>query len=168
MRRRTLLTVGAAAGVILVVAGGSAIWLHPARRDARFTEAGRSIFAALAPAILSTLWPSDAREQAHATEAFLQRLEGTVDGLTPPLQAEVDELLSMLGSPAGRLILTGLRNPWAEASPAEVVAALQGLQVSPWRLRQQIFHALRDLTNAAYFASPATWSVIGYPGPRAI
>ena len=35
-------------------------------------------------------------------------------------------------------------------------------------LRQQAYHALRDLTNAAYFADPQTWPLMGYPGPRAV
>jgi hypothetical protein len=35
-------------------------------------------------------------------------------------------------------------------------------------LRQQVFHALRDLTNAAYFADASTWAAIGYPGQQAV
>ena len=35
-------------------------------------------------------------------------------------------------------------------------------------LPQQAYHALRDLTNAAYFADAASWSQLGYPGPRAV
>ena len=33
---------------------------------------------------------------------------------------------------------------------------------------QQAYQALRDLTNAAWFADPEAWSAIGYPGPQAV
>jgi hypothetical protein len=45
---------------------------------------------------------------------------------------------------------------------------LQGLRTSSLSLRQQVYHALRDLTNAAWFADAAAWSAIGYPGQRAV
>ena len=35
-------------------------------------------------------------------------------------------------------------------------------------LRQQAYHALRDLTNAAHYADPQIWALMGYPGPRAV
>ena len=53
-------------------------------------------------------------------------------------------------------------------SGAQVQVMLQRLRVSGLPLRQQTFHALRDVTNAAYFADAATWSVMGYPGPRSV
>lgn len=42
---------------------------------------------------------------------------------------------------------------------------MQGLQLSTLSLRQQVFQALRDLSNAAYFAGPESWTAVGYPGP---
>jgi hypothetical protein len=35
-------------------------------------------------------------------------------------------------------------------------------------LRQQAYHALRDLTNGGYFADAAPWAVMGYPGQRPV
>ena len=42
------------------------------------------------------------------------------------------------------------------------------MRLSTLALRQQAFHAMRDLINAAWFADPSTWAAIGYPGPRAV
>ena len=39
------------------------------------------------------------------------------------------------------------------------------MRASRIALRQQAYHALRDLTHAAYFADAATWARLGYPGP---
>jgi hypothetical protein len=166
MRRRTLLTVGLLAGTLLAVAGGARGLLRPAWQNGRLSETGRAILAAVVPAILDGLVPAAPEERLRVVSAQLLRLEATINGLPIPLQDEVNEMLTVLGSAAGRLALTGLRSPWADASDAEVAAALQGLQVSTLALRQQIFHALRDLTNAAHFADPVSWPAIGYPGPR--
>ena len=35
-------------------------------------------------------------------------------------------------------------------------------------LRQQAYHALRELTNAAYYADASAWRTLGYPGPSNI
>jgi hypothetical protein len=35
-------------------------------------------------------------------------------------------------------------------------------------LRRQAYHALRDLTQGAYFADASTWATLGYPGPNPI
>jgi len=40
------------------------------------------------------------------------------------------------------------------------------MRVSGTTLRRQAYHALRDLTQAAYFSDPGTWAALGYPGPR--
>lgn len=164
MRRRTLLTVGLAGGAVLAVAGGTLALLAPARRDGKLTEASRAIFAALGPAVLASVWSP----QADALQDYLVRVQGAVDGLPPALQSELDELLSIAASPPGRRLLVGLSVPWAEASADELRAALAGMRDSSVALRQQAYHALRDLTNAAWFGGPATWASIGYPGPMKV
>ena len=42
------------------------------------------------------------------------------------------------------------------------------MRLSSVTLRQQAYHALHDIVNGAYFADPATWTALGYPGPIAI
>lgn len=168
MKRRSLLKVGAAAGVLLALAGGALTLVQPARRDGRLTDAGREVFAALAPVVLDNLLPSDVTARKSAVASLLSRIEASLAGMPPALQAEVDELITLLGTPPGRWALLGLRQDWREASTAELTTALQGLRESSLALRQQVFHALRDLTNAAYFADAGTWSAIGYPGQRPV
>jgi hypothetical protein len=118
--------------------------------------------------VLAGSLPTDATARAAAIEAHVLRLEATVAGLPPALQADVDELLALMCNAVGRRVLIGLGADWRTATPGEVAAALQGLRVSTLNLRQQVYRALRDLTNAAYFADPGTWPAIGYPGPLAI
>ncbi len=168
MRRRTLLTLGLAGGAVLALAGGTVALLQPARRDGRLTDAGRALFAALAPAVLTLFLPTEPAARAAALAAYLGRAEDAIAGLPPALQGEVDELLTLSVSAPGRRLLVGLATPWAEAGVPEVQQALQGMRDSTLALRQQAYHALRDLTNASWFADPATWAAIGYPGQREV
>jgi hypothetical protein len=168
MKRRTLIKLGLVSGAVLAVAAGSLALIQPARRDGKLTERGREVFAALALAVLDGWLPADPALRARAVQAHLGRVEDTLAGLPPALQAEVDELFTVLGSMAGRLALTGLRSDWNVATLAELSAALQGMLESSLAVRQQAFHAVRDLTNSAYIADPATWAAFGYPGQRPV
>jgi hypothetical protein len=168
MKRRTWIKLGLISGAVLAVAAGSIALIQPARREGRLTERGRAVFAALAPAVLDTLLPTEPEARAHAVQAYLGRVEVALAGLPPALQAEVDELITVLGSTAGRLALTGLRNDWSVATPSELAAALQGMRESSLAVRQQAFHAVRDITSSSYFSDTGTWATIGYPGQRPV
>jgi hypothetical protein len=61
-----------------------------------------------------------------------------------------------------------LPTDWAQASVPELQAALQDMRASRISLRVQGYLALHDLVGAAYFSEPATWAVLGYPGPTKI
>jgi hypothetical protein len=168
MQRRTLIKVGAIGGAVLALGGGALALLRPGWAEGRLTPAGRELFGAVARSVLDGLLPEPAGERAAVLEAHLDRLQATIAGLPAPVQAELAELSALLLHPVGRLAFTGMGSDWAKADPAELRAALQGLRDSRLALKQQAYHALRDLTNGAYFADPATWGAIGYPGPMKI
>ncbi len=168
MQRRHLLAVGAGTAAALALAGGAAIWWRPARPGGRFSDAARTMLAAVAQAVVHDLLPADAAARAVALQGHVNRVQATVAGMPPTLQGEIDQLFTLLLTPPGRVGLLGLAPGWSEASPQAVRDALQGLRASKLALRQQVFHALRDLTNASYFADPGTWAPLGYPGPREV
>jgi len=168
MQRRTLLKVGIATATLLALAGGTLALLRPARTGGRLTPGAQAMFAALARAVLGALLPPEPARQAHALQGLVQRLEATITGMPPAMQAEVDELLTIAASAPGRYALLGVSSAWDAAGVDELTQALQALRVSNLALRQQAFHALRDIINAAWFAEPATWAAIGYSGPRAM
>lgn len=168
MQRRTLLKVGAAGALILGLAGATLALLAPGRKDGRLTPSARALFTALTDAVLGDMLPSETDARTRSVESQLQRVEGTIAGLPPSMQHEVDELITIAASAAGRVALLGLASDWRKATRAEVADALQGMRHSSLALRQQAYHALRDMTNAAYFADPSAWAAIGYPGPRPV
>lgn len=168
MQRRTLLSVGAVTGVLLGLTGTTIAMLRPGRREARFTPSGRALFAAIADSVLGSLLPLSAGARIAAIAAHITRVEATIAGLPPHMQTEIDELITIIGSSPGRLGLARLTTDWTTATQDQVSAALTSMQRSSVSIRQQAFHALRDITNGSYFADPSTWPAIGYPGARPV
>lgn len=170
MQRRTLLGLGVAGGLTLAVLGGGAAWMSrtPAWHRGALSPAAREISLAVARAVLDGSLPADGDRRASALDAFLVRLSAAIAGLPPATQAQLDELLSLLATAPGRRLIAGLSQAWGTASTVEVQAALQSMRRSSLALRRQAYHALRDLTQGAYFADPTTWAAMGYPGPHPI
>ncbi|HSI49974.1 MAG TPA: hypothetical protein VLA61_17005 [Ideonella sp.] len=168
MQRRTWLKLGGTAGVLLALAGaGAALWT-PGWRDDKLSPPARALFGAVAGVVLDGSLPDAPAPRAAALQAQLERLEASLRGLAPATREQLSQLLAVLCTAPGRLALTGLSADWSQATPAQVASSLQSLRTSPNTTRQQVYHGLRDLTNAAYFADPGTWAAIGYPGPQAV
>lgn len=165
MQRRTVLKLGLAGAGVLAVAGGGLALLRPGLVDGRLAPAGRAVFEAVARAVLDGSLPADAAAQRQALAAHLQRVDDAVAAFPPAVRGELSQLLALLGSAPGRVVFAGLAPAWGDASVAELQTALQGLRLSRLTLRRQAYHALRDLTNAAYYADRSTWAALGYPGP---
>ncbi len=149
----------AAAGLSLVTPGLQGPALAPA---------GQAVMRGVARAVLAQALPAGDRARDAALRGHLERVDATVAGLPPNMQRELGQLLTLLAHPAGRMALTGLGTAWPDASADRIGVALQGMRTSSVALRQQAYHALRDITNASYFAAPDTWAALGYPGPRAL
>lgn len=168
MQRRTLLKLGLGAAAVLAVAGGGLAMLRPGLVDGRMSPAAREVFRAVALGVLDGSLPAAQSARDAALGAHLNRLDDTLAGFASATQAELSQLLALLASSPGRHALAGLRADWPDASPREVQDALQEMRTSSLALRQQAYHALRDLTNAAYYADPQTWPLMGYPGPQPV
>ena len=166
MQRRTLLKLGLLSTAVLAVAG--AVSLRPAFVDGHLSDAARRVTHAVARAVLDGSLPADAAAREAALTGHLARLDATIAGFPAPVQAEVSQLLMLLATPPGRRGVANLAAGWEQATVPELQAALQDMRVSSLALRQQAYHALRDLTNAAYYADASVWPLLGYPGPRTI
>jgi hypothetical protein len=168
MRRRGLLGLGVAAAAVLAVGGGMLALVQPGWRDGHLTGRGREVLAAIAGALLDGILPREGAAADREVQALLARLDATIAAFPPHVQTELSQLLALLGSAGGRLALAGLGEDWQHASVPQRAVALQSMRVSNLRLRQQAYQALHDLIGSAYFAEPATWSLLGYPGPMRI
>lgn len=169
MKRRSLLKLGIASGVVLAVAGGSLALLKPGLlADGKLSPAARQLMRAVALAVFDGLLPAEAAAREARLAAHLDQLDANIAGFPPHLRGELSQLLSLLTSSGGRFTLTGLTSDWASASVADVQASLQAMSLSSLGLKQQIYHALRDLSSLVFFSNAASWPLVGYPGPREI
>lgn len=167
MQRRKLLQIGAVASLTLFAVGGGLVLMRPGAPAATLGAESRSLFTAVAQAVLDGVLPSDAT-RAAVLNGHLDRVQQTINGFAPEVQKELAQLLGILCTAPGRRLLAGLASPWETAGIDEVQQSLQALRTSRLATRQQIYHALRDITNGAYFSDPVAWPAIGYPGPRDI
>jgi hypothetical protein len=168
MQRRTLLRIGLGATAALVVLGGGIALLQPGLQNGRLSAHARGVMGPVALAVLDGVLPADELERKRAIDAHLQRLDAAVAAFPVPTRSELSRLLALLSTAGGRLALAGLSAPWGEAHVEQIQQALQDMRTSRLVLRQQAYHALRDLTNAAYFSDTSAWAHLGYPGPLEI
>ncbi|MEJ6006526.1 hypothetical protein WG899_13285 [Paucibacter sp. AS339] len=171
MQRRSLLKLGLGAGVVLAVAGGAAaLLMKPGLHEdnKKLGEPARQLMRAVALALFDGLLPQEAAAREARLTLHLSQLEAGIAGFPPALRAELSQVLMLLDTAPGRLGLTGLSSDWSKASVAEVQAALQAMSQSSMSLRQQVYHALRDLNTLMFFNDPSSWALVGYPGPRTI
>lgn len=166
--RRSLLKGGLGAAGLLLLGGGAAWLWRPGLADRRLTENGRAVFLAVAQAVLEGCLPADPDARVRSLLAHARRLDETLIALPGSVRSEIGLLLGLLSIAPGRRWLTGLEVDWPEADVPAVQAALDRMRASDEPLRLQAYHALRDLNNAAFFAQPEHWTLLGYPGPTPV
>lgn len=164
MQRRSLLKLGAASATLLVLAGGAVALSQPGLRQGRLTLRAQAVFFSLGRAFLDGTLPAEPVAQQAALTGLVQRIDVMVQGFAPSVQAELSQLLGILGTGMGRRTLAGLSTDWTDASVAELQAALQSMRQSSLALRLQSYQALHDIVGAAYFSDASTWATLGYPG----
>lgn len=166
MQRRSLLKLGVGAAAVLALAGGGVALFQPGLAAGRLTAAGRRVFEAVSRAVLDGSLPPAGAERRAALDAQLGRLDEVILAFPAAVQSELSQLLAILATAPGRRLLAGLATDWPGATVAELHAAFDDMRLSGIAVRQQAYHALRDLTNAAFYADASAWPLLGYPGPR--
>ena len=92
-------------------------------------------------------------------------MHAAIGNLPLPVQKEVQDLFGLLALAPARRLLTGVSTGWLDASEMEVTAFLQGWRLHRFALLRTAYGALHDLSLGAWYAQPANWAAIGYPGP---
>jgi hypothetical protein len=167
--RRTFLKAGAGAAIALALGGG----IYRATRASldtplqqRFALGGeaRNALGAIVPALLAGALANSTGAMAPVT-CIIERVHRTILGLPLAAQREIQDLFGLLALAPARRVLTGISGGWSNATPAAVHEFLQDWRASPLGLLRAAYAALHDLVLAAWYADPASWDAIGYPGP---
>ncbi len=165
--RRTFLKVGALAALTLAAGGGIYRYTHPAGPLQLFVLDGEAKAAldAIVPAMLQGSLPADPAARAVAVGATTGRVHQAILGLPLTAQKEVQDLFGLLALAPARRALTGVSGGWSNAGVEQVGAFLQEWRFHRLDMLQTAYHALHDLIIGSWYADPASWSAIGYPGP---
>lgn len=164
--RRTFLKAGALAAVALALSGGYHLL---AARGTPLAQAfgpggsARAALAAIIPVLLAGALPAPA--SPSCVSSVTDRVYAAILGLPLSTQQEVQALFDLLALAPARHLMTGVAGPWADANPSVVHAFLQDWRVSQVGMLRAGYAALHDLVLGVWYAEPANWHAIGYPGP---
>lgn len=164
--RRAVLKVGLGASLSLALGGALyRLTRAPVAAQAPFVLDGAAHAALLAivPAILEGALVAG---RASDVEAVIARVHDAIRALPPNGQQQVADLFGLLALAPARRLLTGIGVPWERATPAQVHGFLQDWRVSRLGSLRVGYGALQNLVMAAWYAVPASWAAIGYPGPQ--
>ena len=164
--RRSFVKAGALAALVLA-AGGGIYRATQAPSTRRFVLDGeaRAALGAIVPAILAGALPPEPAERKAAVAATVEGVHAAIDKLPLAVQEEVQDLFGLLALAPARRLLTGISGNWVEARESEVAAFLQDWRNHRFALLRTAYGALHDLVLGAWYAQPASWKAIGYPGP---
>nr|WP_315397949.1 hypothetical protein [uncultured Duganella sp.] len=165
--RRSLLKIGAVAAIALA-AGGAAYRLTraPSRHAAApLDTAANTLLAALIPPMLGPVLPLEPAARAAAVDATVGHVGAAIAGLPVATQQQLQDLFGLLSIGPVRRLLAGVPGGWERAAPGDVDAFLRSWRRHRLQTLQTAYHALHDLITGAWYAQPANWAAIGYPGP---
>jgi hypothetical protein len=164
--RRRFLKAGLAGTLFL------AMLPHARRGAGSATAAGlspeqRDVLRAIVPVMLAGAIP-EGTQRSQAVGAVLDGVEVAVRALPPQLQAELGQLFSLLTFAPARVLVARVPSPWREADADSIVAFLDSWRTSWFTLLRSAYRALHELIMAGWYAQPASWVALGYPGPPRI
>ncbi len=171
--RRTLLKVGVAGGVALVLARWIVTSRDPAPREALEEHASaldprsRAIVAAIVPVLLEGALP-DGDASVEAGAEVVAGVERAVAGLPPGTRKELEQLFALLSFAPTRCLVAGVWSPWAQASRASIASFLASWRDSRFDLLRSGYGALHQLIFAAWYGNERSWPAIGYGGPPSL
>lgn len=167
--RRRFLQVGVFGALALA---GTALLYRPTPEKQRgsldliaLDGAGAELIAALAPAILAGALPEEKASRQIAVDEVVAAFDRALAGLSPAVQQELQQLITLLTFPASRALLAGVWKPWRDASVEEVSRFLSDWRASRFDLLRAGYQALKQLMQAAWYGNPLAWDKIGFSLP---
>lgn len=148
-----------------------------------FSAAEYSIWAAVAERVLAQEATAATREPSgDAAEALLQAehrpaapspaqidVAGKADAFLAPLPhsdaKDLKQLLALFDNALFSFVTGGPPRPFTQLDAAGQDAHLKAWQTSRLAIRRTGFQAMKRLCCAIYFAAPASFASMGYPGP---
>lgn len=166
--RRSFVVKGLVGTVLLAFGGGT--WLATRRTRPAEPAAGLlRVFSREEAAVLLAVADRLVPEQPGFPRPRALRLASRMDGVAakadPATQRDLRRLVRLFESAGAGLLLDGAPRLFTTSSPPQQDRRLAAWRDSRIAVRRTGYRALKRLVYAAYYGSPETWAVVGYPGP---
>jgi hypothetical protein len=96
------------------------------------------------------------------------KLDDVLGTMHPRAATEVRQLLRLLENAMTGLLATGHPQTFTGASPGEQDRRIESWRHSRLAVLRSGYEALKRLAHATYYASPAVYAAVGYPGPPVV
>jgi choline dehydrogenase-like flavoprotein len=96
---------------------------------------------------------------------LVARIESRLEHAPPERIRDLRRALTVLGSRAAALLLSGLPSPFARLSDAHRDAMLARWSASPLTVARSVYQGVRRLVLAVYYSQPESFADLGYVGP---
>ena len=123
----------------------------------------RLILAMITPVILQGVMVSPISGERLVN--YLKDFDLALSFLPQSQQQEFKQLLSLLKSMLGRLILAKIGSSWNNVAAEKVDKMLESWRNSSIELINVTYVSLKQLSFASWYGNPQNWLDIGYPGP---
>ena len=126
----------------------------------------RLVLAMITPVILDGVLTKTL--SGDALVRYLKDFDQALSFLTSTQQKEFKELLNLLKSLIGRVVIGGIWTSWNNVSTATVDSMLVSWRNSYLDLIKIAYRGLKELSYGSWYGNPDNWQSIGYPGPPEI
>jgi hypothetical protein len=164
--RRSLLKKGIFGGLLLVLGGGTGLFLFPGREVASTPPA----LLSLSPRAFQVLVAFAGRVIPTGGDAVAvaQAVDRTLSYSCGETRADIDKLLGLFENALPGLLLDGRAMPFTRLSPEGQDSVLESWRSSHLQLRRTGFQALRKLCLSSYWVQETGWKAIGYDPPTGL
>lgn len=162
---RRLLIKSALAVTAVGLAIGAGVVVRRGVTDTGLTKDGRSVFRAMARAVVGMRLPDDAASRNAILDGFMTELEAALMNLPAAKRHQVSLVAGMLANAPTRYLAACRWRSWDDATDDEVREAMLRMREAGTLATDATFTVMRAVTSLNFFSSRQHWSLAGYPGP---
>lgn len=162
---RRLLIKSALALTAVGLAVGAGVVVRRGLTDTGLTKDGRSVFRAMARAVVGMRLPEDTAERNRILDGYLDDLERVLMNLPAAKRHQVSLVAGMLANAPTRYLASCQWRSWDDATDDEVRQAMVRMREAGNLATSATFTVMRAVTSLNFFSSKQHWSLAGYPGP---
>lgn len=150
----------------LAVGGG--VFFRRGISASGLTPDGRSVFRAMARAVVGETLPTDPSSRKRILDEFLFDFEAMLMDLPAAKRMQISAVAGVLANAPTRYMTTGRWRSWADATDTEVRDALLHMRESGNMLTDASFTVVRAVISLHFYSAKPHWALAHYPGPMPI